>query len=142
MEVGLQACLLGVCALAYTISNLVARGWGGDGSVSVGVNSGRDARSPGVVKAPLAISSAQGLVSTVLGEVVIHVNSREMGVGPPCSGVEILLSEFPGSGLVGTEDLSVPVGECGPLVVSSSCVEGVTIPSLVNWVMEDWGVVW
>ncbi len=140
MEVGLQACLLGVGSFPYAMSNSVARRWGGDGSVSIGMNSGSDAQSPGVVKTSLAVSSAQGLVSAVLGEVPIHVYSRELGVGPSCSGVEVLLSELPGSSLVGSEDLSILVGKDWPLVVASPCVEGVAVPSLMDWIDEGVGV--
>ncbi len=61
-------------------------------------------------------------------------------MGPASSGVKVLLSEFPGSGLVGTEDLSVDVGERGPLVISSPCVEGVAVPSLMDHVGEGFRV--
>ncbi len=45
------------------------------------MNSGSDSQSPGVIKAPLAVSSAQGLVSTILSEVKVHVGLVGSGYG-------------------------------------------------------------
>lgn len=109
MEVGLQSSLLRVSSRSYAVSNSVASGWRDHGSVSVLVDSGGDPRSPGVVETPFAISLAQGLVASILCKVPIHVYPGVLGVWPACSGIEILLLEFPGSGSVGTEDFSVPV---------------------------------
>ncbi len=61
-------------------------------------------------------------------------------MGPACSGVEVLLPEFPGSGSVGSEDFPVPVGEYGPLVVAPSCIEGIAVSSLMDQVGEGIGV--
>ncbi len=102
------------------------------------MDAGPDPGGPAVVKASLTISLAQGLVPSLGGKVVVHMDMGVLGVGLSSPSVKVLLSEFPGGGSVGPENGPVNVGELWPFVVPSVWVEGVAVPSLA--VVGDEGV--
>ncbi len=102
---------------------------------------GCDSRGPCVIEAPLVAVSPHGFIPSLHCEVEVHMDAGELVVGPSCSGIEVLLLEFPGSSSVGTKKFSVTVNELGPLVIPSMGVEWVAVSLVVDWVREGVGVV-
>lgn len=104
------------------------------------MNLAGNSQGPAVVEGSLAGSSPQGLIPSLCCEVVAHIDSGILFVGPTCPCVEVILSDFPGSGSVGAEDFLVDVVELGPLIVGPLGVKGIAVASGSDQVDKGVGV--